>query len=131
VGVHDLGSEISAVPRPGEHHQGVRVPAVGTESGEVWLRGFTEARDAVTGKAERELCVLFDARPARGLAELLRKIAHADRVEQAQREKATFQRWCREKGYDDPAALIDEGVFEGAVYVNGVRPSDDPESVTA
>lgn len=39
VGVHDLGSEISAVPRPGEHRRGAGALAVGTESGEVWTRG--------------------------------------------------------------------------------------------
>ena len=40
--------------------------------------------------------------------ELLRKIAYAETVQQAEQGKATFQRWCRGKGYDDAAALIDE-----------------------
>ena len=38
--------------------------------------------------------------------ELLRAIVYADTVQQAEREKATFQRWCRTHGYDDAAELI-------------------------
>ena len=40
--------------------------------------------------------------------ELLRAVAYADTLEQAQRRKATFQRWCRERDYGDAAKLIEE-----------------------
>ena len=40
--------------------------------------------------------------------ELLRTVVYADTLQEAEREKATFQRWCRQHGYDDAAALIDE-----------------------
>ncbi len=40
--------------------------------------------------------------------ELLRKIVYADTVQQAEREKATFQRWCRAHAYGDAAELIDQ-----------------------
>ena len=40
--------------------------------------------------------------------ELLRAAAYADTLQQAEREKATFQRWCRTRGYEDAAELIDQ-----------------------
>ena len=40
--------------------------------------------------------------------ELLRAVAYADTLEQAERRKATFQRWCRERDYGDAAELIEQ-----------------------
>jgi len=40
--------------------------------------------------------------------ELLRQVVYAETVQRAEREKASFQRWCRARGYEDAAALIDE-----------------------
>jgi len=40
--------------------------------------------------------------------ELLRAVAYADTLEQAQRQRAIFQRWCRERDYGDAAELIEE-----------------------
>ena len=40
--------------------------------------------------------------------DLLRKVAYAESVEQAGRQKATFQRWCQEQGYEQAAAVIDQ-----------------------
>ena len=149
-------------------------------------------------------------RDQRAAKQLLDKIVYANTVAQAGREKAAFQRWCREQGYADAAELIEQDwekmtafyafprahwphlrttnpvespfaalrlrtdaakrfkrvenataliwkmlliaesrfrrlnapellgeslilreVFQGAVYVNGVRPSDQPERLAA
>jgi transposase-like protein len=40
--------------------------------------------------------------------ELLQAVAYADTLEQAQQHKATFQRWCRSRGYEDAAELIEQ-----------------------
>jgi len=40
--------------------------------------------------------------------DLLPKVAYAESREAAERAKATFQRWCRERGYEDAARLLDE-----------------------
>jgi len=40
--------------------------------------------------------------------DLLRKIVYAETVEQAERAKATFQRWCRERGHEEAARLLDD-----------------------
>jgi transposase-like protein len=40
--------------------------------------------------------------------ELLRAVAYADTLQQAEREKGAFQRWCRARGYVDAANLIDQ-----------------------
>ena len=47
-------------------------------------------------------------RHQRTAVELLRKVAYAATCEQAEQEKAAFQRWCRRQGYEDAARLIDE-----------------------
>jgi len=44
----------------------------------------------------------------RTAVELLRKVAYAPTQQEAEREKAAFQRWCRRHGYEDAARLIDE-----------------------
>ena len=40
--------------------------------------------------------------------ELLQKVVYADTTQQAEQEKTLFQRWCRGRGYEDAARLIDE-----------------------
>ena len=40
--------------------------------------------------------------------ELLRTIAYAETVQQAEQGKARFQDWCRQRGYEDAAELIAE-----------------------
>ena len=47
-------------------------------------------------------------RHQRTATELLRKVAYAPTQQEAEREKAAFQRWCRRQGYEDAARLIDE-----------------------
>ena len=47
-------------------------------------------------------------RDQRAAQQLLGKIVYADTVAQAGREKAAFQRWCREQGYADAAELIEQ-----------------------
>ena len=39
---------------------------------------------------------------------LLREVCYAESREQAQKHKRAFQLWCREKGYEKAAELIDE-----------------------
>jgi len=39
-------------------------------------------------------------------ADLLRNVAYAETIEQANQQKAAFQRWCRKRGYDGAADLI-------------------------
>ena len=43
-----------------------------------------------------------------GAKELLDKIAYAATREAAERAKATFQRWCQERAYEDAGRLLDE-----------------------
>ena len=40
--------------------------------------------------------------------ELLRKVAYAENLQEAEKAKAVFKAWCREKGYTKAAELIDE-----------------------
>ena len=40
--------------------------------------------------------------------DLLRPVVYAETVQQAERHKAAFQRWCRQHGYTPVAELIDE-----------------------
>ena len=40
--------------------------------------------------------------------ELLRAVAHAETLERAQRQRAVFERWCRERNYGDAAELIEQ-----------------------
>ena len=40
--------------------------------------------------------------------ELLQAVAYAETLEQAQQHKATFQLWCRTRGYEDAAKLIEQ-----------------------
>ncbi len=40
--------------------------------------------------------------------EMLRKLPCADTVKGGQKAKAGFQRWCREKGFDRAARVLDE-----------------------
>jgi hypothetical protein len=40
--------------------------------------------------------------------ELLRTVVYADTLQEAERQKATFRHWCRQRGYDDAAELIDQ-----------------------
>jgi len=39
---------------------------------------------------------------------LLRNVAYADTLEQAERHKTTFQQWCGQRGYQDAGELIDQ-----------------------
>ncbi len=39
---------------------------------------------------------------------LLRTVVYADTLQEAERQKATYQHWCRQRGYDDAAELIDQ-----------------------
>ena len=39
---------------------------------------------------------------------LLRDIVYAETLEEAEQRKTTFQEWCRQRGYEDAAELIDE-----------------------
>ena len=40
--------------------------------------------------------------------ELLRDVAYAETLEQAERAKAAFQGWCEQRGYDDAGRLLDD-----------------------
>ena len=40
--------------------------------------------------------------------DLLRKIVYAESVQQAEGAKAMFQRWCRERGHEEAARLLDD-----------------------
>ena len=40
--------------------------------------------------------------------ELLQKVIYADTAQQAEQEKTLFQRWCRGRGYEEAARLLDE-----------------------
>ena len=40
--------------------------------------------------------------------ELLRAVAYADTLQQAERQRSIFQRWCRERDYGDAAELIEQ-----------------------
>jgi putative transposase len=40
--------------------------------------------------------------------ELLQAVAYAETLEQAQQHRAAFQLWCRTRGYDDAAKLIEQ-----------------------
>jgi putative transposase len=40
--------------------------------------------------------------------ELLRTVVYADTLQEAERHKASFQHWCRQRGYEDAGELIEQ-----------------------